>query len=278
VACRLNDKVAVVTGAAGGIGAATARAFVDEGARVIVADVQDERGEALASSLGDAARYLHADVTRETDVAATIAMAQKSFGSFDCIVNNAGLIGAAGSIATMDASHWHASMAALLDSVFFGTKHAAAALIARGAGGSILTTASIASLQGGLGAHPYTTAKHAIVGLTRSVASELAPHRIRVNAVAPGFVVTPLSMGSLGADADETAQRSAAASPMRLPMFPEEIARAFVYLASDDARQVTGQLITVDAGTTAAPNVSRYHEGASRFMGPSDLAERFRIH
>jgi 3-oxoacyl-[acyl-carrier protein] reductase len=93
--------------------------------------------------------------------------------------------------------------------------------------------------------------------------------------VAPGFVVTPLSSGSLGTAADETARRSAETSPMKQPMFAEEIANAFVYLASDDARQVTGQLLTVDAGVTAAPNVARHHVGESRFMGPPDLLARF---
>lgn len=272
---RLNGKVAVVTGGASGIGAATVRAFVAEGAYVMIADIQDAAGNELARELVGATFYRHTDVTREADVAGVIGHACKTFGRFDCMVNNAGLVGGTGSIATMETAHWRATMAVLLDGVFFGTKHAAAVLLAQGEGGSILSTASIASLRGGLGAHPYTTAKHAVVGLTRSVAAELAPHDIRVNAVAPGFVVTPLSGGSFGTAAEETARLSADSSPMKQPMFAGEIANAFVYLASDDARQVTGQLLTVDAGATAAPNVARSHHGVSEFRGPSELVARF---
>lgn len=272
---RLDGKVALVTGGASGIGAATVRTFVAAGAEVVIADLHEENGAALVAELAGRARYLRTDVTVETDVAGAVAFAHRTFGRFDCIVNNAGIIGGAGSIATMEAAHWRATMAVLLNSVFFGMKHAAAALLAQGEGGTILSTASVASLRGGFGAHPYTTAKHAIVGLVRSVGSELAPHGITVKAVAPGFVVTPLSMASIGVDAQETARLSADRSPMGKPMFAEEIANAFAYLASGEARQITGQLITVDAGVTAAPAKLPSHQGASRFIGPADLVARF---
>jgi NAD(P)-dependent dehydrogenase (short-subunit alcohol dehydrogenase family) len=232
---RLLGKVAVVTGAASGIGAATVRAFVAQGAYVVIADVQDGAGQALAAELGDAAAYCRVDVTLETDVADAIAFARSRFGRFDGIVNNAGMIGGVGSIATMEAVHWRATMAILLDSVFFGVKHAAAVLLDQGHGGAILSTASIAALRGGFGAHPYTTAKHAIIGLTRSAAAELAPHGIRVNAVAPGFVVTPLSIGTFGGPANETARLSAESSPMKQPMFGEEIGKHSVKAADQAA-------------------------------------------
>lgn len=269
---RLDGKVAVITGAASGIGEATARRFVEEGARLVVADVQDEAGEALAKSLGDAV-FVHTDVMSEAAVAGAIAMAVERFGRLDCMVNNAGFVGGIGSIKEYPADNWRATLAVLLDGVFYGCKHAARAIAQHGQGGSILTTSSVAGLRGGFGAHAYTTAKHAVIGLTRSIASELAPEQIRANAVAPGGVLSALTTALVGSEVDaETLDRMAAeASPMKVATYPREIANAFVYLASDEAAQVTGQVIAVDAGATMAPEIPMFHTSPVAFMGPQSV-------
>jgi len=269
---RLAGKVAVITGGGSGIGEATARLFVAEGASVVIADVQAS-GEALAKELGSAATYIRTDVRSEAAVAAAIDHATATFGRLDCMVNNAGFVGAVGSIRETDADDWRATMAVLLEGVFFGVKHAARVMAAQGQGGSILSTSSVAGLSGGFGAHAYTTAKHAIIGLTRSAASELAPLRIRVNAVAPGGVISALTLALVGDAADQMEQLSAASSPMKLPVYPIEIAEAFAYLASDGARQVTGQVLTVDAGVTMAGHIPDFHTGPAGFLGPRPEAK-----
>lgn len=263
---RLAGKVAVITGAGSGIGEAAARLFVAEGASVVVADVQDQ-GEALAKELG-AASFIRTDVTSEAAVAAAVDHAVATFGRLDCMINNAGFVGAIGSIKEMEADSWRATMAALLDGVFFGVKHAARVLTAQGEGGSILSTSSVAGLRGGYGAHAYTTAKHGVIGLTRSAAAELAPQRIRVNAVAPGGVISALTLALMGEAVDQADQLAAESSPMKLPMYPSEIAEAFAYLASDGARQVTGQVLVVDAGATMAPEIPFFHTAEPAFLGP----------
>ena len=269
---RLKGKVAVITGAASGIGGGTARRFAAEGAKVVVADMQVEAGEALATALGEAL-FVKTDVSSEDAVEAAIAAAVARFGRLDCLVNNAGFVGAVGPVAGTSTQAWRATLAVLLDGVFFGMKHAARVLIRQGQGGSILSTSSVAGLRGGFGAHGYTTAKHAVIGLTRSVASELAPHGIRVNAVCPGGVISALSTNLVG-DEKEAIRMLAETSPMRAATFPEDIANAFVYLASDEARLITGQTLVVDAGVTMAPEVVMFHTMEPAFMGPASLLDR----
>lgn len=264
---RLKGKVAVITGAASGIGEGTARIFVAEGASVVVADMQLEKGEALARELGNAS-FIKTDVTSEDAVAAAIDHAIRRFGRFDCMVNNAGFVGGVGSIAEFNTEHWHSTLSALLDGVFYGVKHAARALIKQGQGGSILSTSSIAGLRGGYGAHAYATCKAAVIGLTRSAASELASQRIRVNAVAPGGVISALTLGLMGENPGNVDEMAAAYSPMKMPMYPDEIGQAFAYLASDHARQVTGQVIVVDAGALMAPEPAPFHSMPPAFLGP----------
>ena len=271
---RLDGKSAVITGAASGIGEATARKFAAEGARLVLADTDVAKGEALAAELGDAV-FCRTDVMVEADVAGAVARATETFGRLDCMVNNAGFVGAVGSIRETPHEHWRATLAVLLDGVFFGCKHAARAMHAAGMPGTILNTASVAGLRGGFGAHAYSTAKHAVIGLTRSVASELAPARIRVNAVAPGAVVTPLIQSLTGKDAAALQQLAEKASPLGQAMYPEEIANAFAYLASDEAAQITGQVVTVDAGVTMAPEVANFHLAEAAFLGPQSLLDRW---
>ena len=260
---RLQGQVAIITGGASGIGEGTARLFVENGARCVIVDIQPDRGEALAAELGDVATFVRADVGREDDVAAAVAAAVERFGRLDCMFNNAGILGAVGPIADLDASAWQRSMSVLLDSVFFGIKHAAKVMIPQGSG-TIINTTSTAGLRAGLGPHVYTTAKHAVVGLTGSVANELGPHGIRVNGIAPGATVSALTAAlSTGdhANLDEAANKIGRRAPLGRPGVPRDIANAALFLASEESSWVNGTVLVVDAGGEV--NGDRNH----RFFG-----------
>ncbi len=264
---RLAGRTAVITGAASGIGAGTARRFVAEGANVIVADLQDDAGRALVAELGDVARFAHCDVTKEDDIAAAVDMAVSEFGSLDIMFNNAGIVGAVGRISEMPVESWDHTMSILLRGVFLGTKHAARVMRAQGSG-VIINTSSTAGILGGLGPHVYTAAKHGVIGLTKSVANELAPDGIRVNAISPGNTVTAMTAAVTTGDAADLAktdEKIASGSPLGYAGTPEDIAAAAVYLASDDARYVTGHTLVVDAGqTTAGMTTQRFNLGETR--------------
>ena len=272
---RLAGKVALITGGASGIGAGTVRRFVEEGARVVIADVQDEPGNALAAELGDATRFAHCDVTAEADVAAAVDLAVSAFGRLDVLFNNAGIIGAVGPIADTTADAWDRTVAVLLRSVFLGMKHAARVMVPQGSG-SILSTASTAGVLGGLGPHAYTACKHAVVGLTKSVASELNRHGIRVNAIAPGNTVTAMTAAAITGDHTDIAtatERIASTSPLGIAGEPSDIANAALYLASDEARYVSGHTLVVDAGQTTSGSRARFHDskpGLVREAGQRD--------
>jgi len=250
---RLEGKVAVITGAASGIGEGTARRFHEEGARLILADLQEDKGASVAATFGDKARFIRCDVTDEQNVAAAVDLAVDTFGKLDVMINNAGIVGAVGPIAETSAEAWHKTIAVLLHGVFYGMKHAARVMTPRKSG-SILSIASTAGVMGGLGPHTYTAAKFGVVGLSRSVGSELARHGIRVNAVAPGNTATdmianlrpdqPNSMDDVQAMIKETA-------PLGIAGEPIDIANALLYLASDEARYVTGHTLVVDSGQTS---------------------------
>jgi NAD(P)-dependent dehydrogenase (short-subunit alcohol dehydrogenase family) len=264
---RLAGKVAVITGGASGIGAGTARLFVAEGARVVVADMQVEPGQALVAELGDAARFAATDVTVEADVAAAVDLAVGEFGRLDVMFNNAGVVGVVGRIADMPAEAWDHTIAVLLRGVFLGTKHAARVMRPQHSG-VILNTASTAGVLGGLGPHAYTTAKHGVIGLTKSVANELAPDGIRVNAIAPGNTVTAMTATVTTGDVHDiegAAERIASMSPLGYAGFPADIAAAALFLASDEARYISGHTLVVDAGqTTAGLTPLRFNTGSNR--------------
>ncbi len=265
---RLDGKVAVITGGSSGIGEGTVRRFVEEGARVVIADLQDGPGQALAAELGDVARFVRADVTDEAAVAAAVDLAVAEFGRLDVMFNNAGIVGAIGRIAETSAESWRRTIDVLLTGAFHGMKHAARVMVPQGSG-SILTTSSIAGVMGGLGPHAYTAAKHAVIGLTKSVASELASSGIRVNAIAPGNVATAMTASVITGDyhdVETTSRHIAAGSPLGISGFPVDIANAAVYLASDEARYVSGHTLVVDAGQTTNGGSARFHQSASAIL------------
>lgn len=249
---RLADQVTIITGGANGIGEATARRFAAEGAKVVVSDINMDRGRTVAGQIGGT--FIAADVTCEADVARLVTEAVSLHGRLDCMINNAGVLGPVASIADIESDQWQATLAILLSSVYYGMKHAAPVMIGQRSG-AMLTTASIAGLVA-LGPHAYTAAKHGVVGLTKSVASELAAYGIRVNAVAPGTVPTELTGNMLGG-ADGVRRTASAKNPLGYTVEPDEIAGAFAYLASADGRSITGQIWAIDAGMTACPTAVR---------------------
>jgi NAD(P)-dependent dehydrogenase (short-subunit alcohol dehydrogenase family) len=256
---RLDGRVAIVTGGASGIGEATVRLFCEEGARVVIADVQDERGAALAAELGAAAAYQHTDVADEAHVAAAVRRATEEFGRLDVMYNNAGILGVVGAIEEIPVDEYDRTLGVLLKGVFLGMKHAAPVMKAQRSG-SIISTASIAGLVGGDGPHIYSTAKAAVIHLTKSVALELAPDGVRVNAICPGAIVTPLVTGGVpNTPQAEEGVRAAFLQFQPLPHAGEgrDIAQAALWLASDESAFVTGQAIAVDGGYTAGKPWSR---------------------
>jgi NAD(P)-dependent dehydrogenase (short-subunit alcohol dehydrogenase family) len=266
---RLDGKVAVITGAASGIGAAAARLFHAEGASVVITDMQTGPGEAVARELGARARFARCDVTSEADIAAAVDLAVAEFGGLDIMVNNAGIVGAVGPIKDTPLDDWNRTLAILLTGVFLGIKHAARVMVPQRRG-SILSIASTAGVMGGLGPHAYTAAKHGVVGLTKSAASELAQHGVRVNAVAPGNTVTAMTAFVVTGDAadhEKTARQIASGAPLGIAGTPEDPGWALIYLASDEARYVTGHTLLVDSGQTTGGSVPAFHNGPTGLIG-----------
>ena len=257
---RLDGRVAVVTGGASGMGRASVLQFLEEGARVVIGDLNEATGAetvALAEAAGAGERvcFEPVDVASEADIERLVSTAQSRFGGLDVMFNNAGVGGAIGPLVETSVASWDYTFDVLAKSVFLGMKHAARVMQAQGRGGSIINTASIAALSGDAGPMVYSAAKAAVVSLSKSGAVELAPDRIRVNAICPGFIATPLADGGRP---DETRERFATAQPW--PEFGrgEHIAGAATFLASDDAAFVTGETLVVDGGLTAAgPELSR---------------------
>lgn len=258
---RFDGKVALVTGGCSGIGLATVERFVAEGARVVVADMQDEKGAMLERRFAGKVVYRHCDVTQEADIAAAVQAAADSFGGLDILVNNAGTGGTPLGVVDMTCEGWDSTFALLLRGPMLGMKHAAPLMIARG-GGAVVNIASIAGLEAGWGL-AYGVAKGGVIHLSKLAAAELAVHNIRVNAVCPGVIVTPIFGIAAGLDrpaADQMAAALVEASgqmqPLRRAGDPNDIAGAVLYLASNDAAFVTGTHLVVDGGITVGQRIS----------------------
>jgi NAD(P)-dependent dehydrogenase (short-subunit alcohol dehydrogenase family) len=256
MAGRLEGKVAMITGAASGIGLGTLELFVSEGAKVIAADIQDEKGAMLERRFPDAVRYSRCDVTQEADIAAAVALAESAFGGLDIQFNNAGISDRMGAITEVTADGWNWIFDILVRGPALGMKHAVPAMLKRGAG-SIINTASIAGLQAGWGPIAYSTAKAGVVHMSRCAAAQLSPQGIRVNAICPGLIATSIFGATMGMTRDAAdqmaalvAQNAQIAQPVKKPGLPQDIAQAALYLASDASAFVTGTHLVVDGGIT----------------------------
>jgi NAD(P)-dependent dehydrogenase (short-subunit alcohol dehydrogenase family) len=268
---RLIGKVAVITGGASGMGRATALRFLAEGASVVVADLNDANGKEFVETAAqeghaERVRFAKADVAEEADVVHMIDVAVQDFGKVDIVFNNAGLGGAFGPLTELEVEDWDFTFAVLVRGVFLGIKHGARAMKKHGTGGAIINTASIAGLSGGAGPLCYSACKAAVVNLTQSAAVELAPDKIRVNAICPGGILTPLVHRG---NPEPVRERLATLQPWPEAGLGEHIAGAALFLASEDARFVSGEALVVDGALTAAgPNLimrMRQEGGASPF-------------
>ena len=252
----LDGKIAVITGGCSGIGLGTVELFIAEGAKVVVADMQDDKGAMLEARFGDALRYVHCDVTQEAHIAKVMATAAEAFGGLDILFNNAGAGGASNGVEDMTSEAWDSVMNLLVRAVVLGMKHAVPLMRARG-GGAIVNTASIAGLDAGWGPLAYSTAKCAVIHLTKCSAAELSPQNIRVNAICPGLIATSIFGTAMGLPREVSDQMAAqiasvAADFQPVPKggMPEDIAKACLFLASDASAFITGTHLVVDGGIT----------------------------
>ena len=253
MANQLEGKVAIITGAASGIGAETARLFAREGANVVIADMQADKGMAVAAELGDQGVFCQVDVRSEEDIAGMVSLAQEQWGRLDILFNNAGFGGALGPIETTSLDDYDLTFDVLVKSVFLGIKYAAPVMKAQNSG-AIISTASVAGLMNGVSPHLYGVCKAAVIKMTETVSLELGEHNIRVNAICPGLVATPLTVGHPDATKEDVAQLRDAAGgnqPLGRAGVPDDIAQAALFLASEASSYITGHALVVDGGIKA---------------------------
>ena len=249
---ELTGKVAVVTGGAGGIGRATVERFVAEGAQVVVADVDEGRGEELAAELGDAVAFRRVDVSNADDVQAAVDLAVEQFGGLDIMFNNAGVGSKFDRIIENDLDDFDRVISINLKGVMLGTQRAARHMAEQG-GGAIVNTSSIAAITGGAGPIVYRASKAAVVQFSKSAAIDLAPLDIRVNCIAPGHIPTGITNYDLGS-VIRTMQ------PLQRHGQPADVAEAVLFLVSDRSAQITGMVMPIDGGTSAGPPVTQLRD------------------
>jgi NAD(P)-dependent dehydrogenase (short-subunit alcohol dehydrogenase family) len=262
---KLDGKVAVITGAASGIGEASARLFFKEGAKVVVADIQDEKGKQLVEELGSDVAFIHTDVAKQNEIKIAVDLAVEKFGRLDCMFNNAGIGGMDCRIGETTEEGFDHTMAVLFKGVFFGIKHASNVMLKQGSG-SIINTTSGAGILAGRSGHIYAGAKAGVQHLTKSISLELGENNIRVNCIAPGAIMTPIlftSNPNLDFESKEKADYSeklkqeklkqiySQLQPMKKVGLPEDIAKGALWLASDESEWVTGHTLVIDGGMTA---------------------------
>ncbi|MGV0626536.1 glucose 1-dehydrogenase [Mycolicibacter minnesotensis] len=237
---RVTGKVALISGGARGMGASHARMLIGEGAQVVIGDVLDEEGAALAAELGDAARFVHLDVRDPEQWAAAVAATTDRFGKLNVLVNNAGTV-AMGSLRRFDLDQWHRVIDINLNGTFLGMRAVVDSMIAAG-GGSIINVSSIEGLRGAPMVHPYVASKWAVRGLSKSAALELARHNIRVNSLHPGFIRTSMT---------ENLPEDLLTIPLGRPGESAEVSTFVVFLASDESSYATGSEFVMDGGLVA---------------------------
>ena len=259
---RLSEKIAVITGAASGIGLATLELFVDEGAKVVAADVQEDVGQSLQARFPQSVRFIRCDVTRPPDIKAAIDLAVSAFGGLDILFSNAGHGGTPAGVENWDVDGWDQTQALLLRSVVAGASYATPHMRQRG-GGSIINTSSISAVQTGYAPICYSVAKAGVMHFTRMAASELSQHKIRINCILPGFISTSIFGRGLGMNIEQSNQlaqvvaaKSGASNPIGRSGMPKDIAEAVLFFASDASSFVTGTHLTVDGGLTMGPRHS----------------------
>ena len=255
----LAGKIAIITGGASGIGLAAVEVFAAEGARIVAADIQDEKGAALERRFGGQVRYAHCDVMNEQDILAAIGLSSDTFGGLDILYNNAGTAGPGEGPLEITAEKWNRVFALYVTGPMLAMKYAAPLMIARG-GGSIINTASIAALQVGYGPYAYSAAKAAVIQMSRHAVAELSPKGIRVNTICPGLIASGIFGRSLRLSreasdslAAKVAGNAADFQPLHHAGLPQDIARVALFLASDAGAFVNGVCIPVDGGVTIGP-------------------------
>lgn len=277
----VSSKVAVVTGAAAGMGLAAAESFVRNGGSVVLADIQEERIAQAAQTLGAAAVAIRCDVTCEADIKAAVSLAEARFGRLDVMFNNAGIGVAPHSVDTVSDEVWDLGMTLLLKSVMWGIRHAVPAM-RRSGGGSIINTGSLAGVRSGYGTTAYSVAKAGVSQLSRLAASELAADNIRVNTILPGLIATSIFGAMSGCDAVTSVRMAHAVEeefgrfqPIGRAGLPADIAQAFLFLASDASSFVTGIEVAVDGGMLlAGPPELAPHSSRPLSTVLEDAAER----